>query len=168
MGDCQLFAIRHSLFAQRHSSSRRIRARVLQHKRKPLLVRLQINEGRRSAGRRKLKIDRATPTAVATRSRFGRGARHGPSVCTDRPLRARSPLGAPPRLWPKFLGLGFSTSGQVSWNAARGGVTRRSSCPSPADAPRAPVVMPADMMPEDTGSLRIHRGVDQKNTLDKA
>src|SRR6202044_2831489 len=55
-------------------------------------------KGRRSAGRRS--------TGAA-------------SSDAARALRlARSPLGAPPRLWPRFLGLGFSTSGQVSWDAA--------------------------------------------------
>ena len=60
---------------------------------------------------------------------------------------ARSPSGAPPRLWPRFLGLGFSTSGQVSWDAVRRDLPAL-SCPSPAEAPRVPVVVPADMMPE--------------------
>jgi len=45
-----------------------------------------------------------------------------PSLCASGEGRAsfgtRSPLGAPPRLCPRFLGLGFSTSGQVSWDAA--------------------------------------------------
>ena len=64
------------------------------------------------------EIGRTTRTDVTTCPRFGRGARHGRSACANRPLRARSPFGAPPRLWPWFLGLGFSTSGQVSWDAA--------------------------------------------------
>jgi hypothetical protein len=70
------------------SFSRRIRARVLQQERKPLMVRLQINEGRRSAGRRKLKMTaprqrllppvrasgaaRATDHPLARTARFGR------------------------------------------------------------------------------------------------
>jgi hypothetical protein len=64
------------------------------------------------------RIGRTTRTDVTTCPRHGRGARHGRSAYTNRPLRARSPFGAPPRLWPRFLGLGFSTSGQVSWDAA--------------------------------------------------
>src|ERR1700675_4964200 len=48
--------------------------------------------------------------------------RMSPSICASGEGRAssgtRSPLGAPPRLCPRFLGLGFSTPGQVSWDAA--------------------------------------------------
>jgi len=62
----------------------------------------------------------ATPTDVATCSRFGRGRAS---------FGTRSPLGAPPRLWPRFLGPGFSTSGQVSWDAAVRG--RYPLCPVP-------------------------------------
>ena len=81
------------------------------------------------------RIGRTARTDVATCPRYGRGARHGRSACTNRPLRARSPFGAPPRLWPRFLGLGFSTSGQVSWDAAVCGSTL-ASCPSAAGTPR--------------------------------
>jgi hypothetical protein len=88
---------------------------------------LQINEGRRSAEKRN------TGAASADAARALRSA--------------RSPSGAPPRLWPRFLGLGFSTSGQVSWDVVRRDLPAL-SCPSPAAAPRAPVVVPADMMPE--------------------
>jgi hypothetical protein len=42
----------------------------------------------------------------------------------------------------------LSTSGQVSWDAAVGGRYPPCACPSPAEAPRAPAVIPADMMPE--------------------
>src|ERR1700722_3662697 len=44
------------------------------------------------------QMGRATRTDVTTCPRFGRGARHGRSACANRPLRARSPFGAPPRL----------------------------------------------------------------------
>ena len=46
------------------------------------------------------RIGRTTRTDVATCPRYGRGARHGRSACTNRPLRARSPFGAPPRRSP--------------------------------------------------------------------
>jgi hypothetical protein len=46
------------------------------------------------------RMSRTTRTDVATCPRFGRGARHGRSACANRPLRARSPFGAPPRRSP--------------------------------------------------------------------
>jgi hypothetical protein len=69
----------------------------------------QRNEGRRSAGRRDCLVGPRHAADVAIHLRFGRSRASSGT---------RSPLGAPPRLWPRFLGLGFSTSGQVSWDAA--------------------------------------------------
>ena len=63
-----------------------------------------------------------------------------PSICASGEGRAssgtRSPLGAPPRLRPRFLGLGFSTSGQVSWDAVPAGVTRFFLSQSSGSTPR--------------------------------
>ena len=132
---------------ERYRSRGALRTRVLQQERKPLMFRLQIKKGG-GAPEGANRMGRTTRADVATCPRFGRGARHGRSAYANRPLRARSPFGAPPRLWPKFLGLGFSTSGQVSWDAALERALPAFACPSPADAPRAPAVIPADMMPE--------------------
>jgi len=112
------------------------------------IVCLQTNKGRRSAGRRHCLASRTTHPDVATCLRFGCGARHGWPGCPNRPLRARTPLGAPPRLSLKvFQALSATTPGQVSWDLVHAALATL-SCPSPAEAPRAPVVMPADMMPE--------------------
>jgi hypothetical protein len=67
--------------------------------------------------------------------------------CHPLALRARSPLGAPPRLSRRIFRSDVAASGQVSWDVVRRALPRF-SCPSPAEAPRAPVVVPADMMPE--------------------
>jgi hypothetical protein len=74
---------------------------------------------------------RATQADVAIRLRFGRARLSA--------LHRGSHVG--------FFRPDVATSGQVSCDLA---VAARaaSACPSPADAPRAPVVMPVDMMPE--------------------
>jgi len=68
--------------------------------------RLKEKEGRRSAGRRNCPVGPRHAADVTIPLRFGRSRASSGT---------RSPLGAPPRLWPRFLGLG-STSGQVSWD----------------------------------------------------
>ena len=100
---------------------------------------LQIKEGRRSAGRRHCLASRIAHEDVATRLRFGCGARHERLGCPSGPLRARTPLGAPPRHSPgaspssapvrRFLRLGSS------------GVTRF-GLSAVYRAPRGPVVVP--------------------------
>ena len=131
---------------KRSRSRGALRARVLQQERKPLMFRLQIKKGG-GAPEGANRMGRTTRTDVATCPRFGRGARHGRSACTNRPLRARSPFGAPPRLWPRFLGLGFDfRPGFLGRGCLR--ALPAHACPSPAAAPRAPAVIPADMMPE--------------------
>jgi hypothetical protein len=64
-----------------------------------------------------------------------------------RPLRARSPLGVPPRFWPRFSGLSLDDSGPGFLGLGGMRALPALACPSPAEAPRAPVVVPADMMP---------------------
>ena len=89
--------------------------------------RLQKNEGRRSADRRKGKVSAPRKTDVATRLRHGRGS--APQIVRLRApsaagaLASRRSAAALARFYPD------ATSGQVSWDAARGGVTRRAPVP---------------------------------------
>src|SRR5580704_18050677 len=91
------------------------------------LFRLQKNEGRRSADRRTGTVSAPRKTDVATRLRHGRGS--APQIVR---LRAPSAAGAHAsrrsaaalaRFYPD------AASGQVSWDAARGGVTRLAPVP---------------------------------------
>ncbi len=82
------------------------------------------------------RIGRTTRTDVATCPRLGRGARHGRSAHTNHPLRARSPLGAPPRLWPWFLGLGFRLQARFPGTRLFAGVTRAFLSQSSGSTPR--------------------------------
>jgi hypothetical protein len=90
-------------------------------------------------------MGRTTRTDVATCPRFGRGARHGRSepsasgALASRRSTAALAVVSRPRLFdfrPGFLGRG------------RLRALPALACPSPAAAPRAPAVIPADMMPE--------------------
>ena len=63
----------------------------------------------------------------------------------------RSPLGVPPRFLPK--GLLYPEGSAVGAGFVDGGANKRrvapaSAAPSSSDAPRAPVIVPAGMMPE--------------------
>ena len=98
------------------------------------------NEGRRSADRRTLH-DRATLSDVAICECFGRGR----GLIGD-----RSPLGAPPRRLPRKL-MPWLSPGRVSWDAQQAGVTHRPLSQS-SEAPRGPVVMPAESIPGPPGS----------------
>jgi hypothetical protein len=89
--------------------------------------RLKENKGRRSAGRRYCPVGLRHASDVATRMRFRRSRAS---------FGTRSPLGAPPRLWPRFLGLGFSTSGQVSWDAVQAEIIRAFLSQSSGSTPR--------------------------------
>jgi hypothetical protein len=81
------------------------------------------------------RMGRTTRTDVATCPRHGRGARHERSAYTNRPLRARSPFGAPPRLWSGFHPPD-SAPGQASWDAGPAGVTRPRLSQSSGSTPR--------------------------------
>jgi hypothetical protein len=111
------------------------------------MFRLQINEGRRSAGRRKsngphhtnrcrhlpaLRARRA-PRTIRLREPPASGA-----LAFRRSTAALTEVSRPRILdfRPGFLGRGCLRALPAH------------SCPSPADAPRAPAVIPADMMPE--------------------
>jgi hypothetical protein len=90
-------------------------------------------------------MGRTTRTDVATCPRFGRGARHGRSEPSASGALAsrRSTAALAEVSRPRILDFrpGFLGRGSVRALPAH-------SCPSPAAAPRAPAVIPADMMPE--------------------
>jgi hypothetical protein len=94
--------------------------------------RLPANKGgRRSADRRVVK-SRATCCDVTAATRFGRGARHERCSYLHRPLRARSPLGAPPRLSSRGFRLHAIRSRPRVTPAGGPGVTRSSLTPKPS------------------------------------
>jgi len=124
-----------------------LRARVSQQEQKPLMFRLQINEGRRSAGRRKSNgphhTNRCRHLSAPRARRAPRTIRlHEPpasgALAFRRSTAALTEVSRP-RLFdsrPGFLGRGSLRALPAL------------ACPSPAAAPRAPAVIPADMMPE--------------------
>src|SRR5580704_5758193 len=132
---------------ERSRSRGALRTRVLRQERKPLMFRLQTNKGRRSAGRRKRNRPRHTnrchhlPALRARRAPRTIRLREPPASGALTFRRSTTALTEVSR--PRL-----STSGQVSWDAAVGGRYPPCACPSPAEAPRAPAVIPADMMPE--------------------
>jgi hypothetical protein len=108
------------------------------------MFRLEIKKGS-GAPEGANRMSRTTRTDVATRPRFGRGARHGQSkpsasgALASRRSTAALAVVSRPRLFdfrPGFLGRGSVRALPAL------------ACPSPAAAPRAPAVIPADMMPE--------------------
>ena len=106
---------------------------------KPPSFCLQKNKGRRSAGRRNCPVGPRHAADVAIHLRFGRRPRAQRSALASRRSTAALSEVSRPRLFdfrPGFLGRG-------SWRALPA-----LSCPSPAAAPRAPAVIPVDMMPE--------------------
>ena len=67
--------------------------------------------------------------------------------------RARSPAGVPPRLFPRGVwSLGAIRARFRGQTVQGAGVTPPTARPTSSDAPRMPVVMPADMMPGPPGS----------------
>jgi hypothetical protein len=67
--------------------------------------------------------------------------------CSARPAKARSPIGVPPRFSPEGL---LIPKAQVQARLPGTWFVRALpaiACPSPVEAPHAPVVMPASMMP---------------------
>jgi hypothetical protein len=129
---------------KRSHSRGALRARVLRQERKPLMFRLRIKKGG-GAPEGANRMGRTTRTDVATCPRHGRGARHGRSkpsasgaLASRRSTTALAEVSRP-RLFdfrPGFLGRGSVRALPAL------------ACPSPAAAPRAPAVIPADMMPE--------------------
>jgi hypothetical protein len=89
------------------------------------------------------EIGRTTRTDVATCPRFGRGARHGRPSASGALASRRSTAALAVVSRPRILDFrpGFLGRGSVRALPAL-------ACPSPAAAPRAPAVIPADMMPE--------------------
>jgi hypothetical protein len=101
--------------------------------------RLKENEGRRSAGRRNCPVGPRHAADVAIHLRFGRRPRVLRDALASRRSTAALTEVSRPRLFdfrPGFLGRGSSRALPAL------------SCPSPAAAPRAPAVIPVDMMPE--------------------
>src|SRR5580704_1830338 len=97
------------------------------------------NEGRRSAGRRDCPVGPRHAADVAIHLRFGRRPRVQRDALASRRSTAALSEVSRPRLFdfrPGFLGRGSSRALPAL------------SCPSPAAAPRAPAVIPVDMMPE--------------------
>jgi hypothetical protein len=95
---------------------------------------------------RQIKKGSGTPADAGgtTRTHTACGARHGRSGLRRAfRYRARSPAGVPPRLFPR---------GVWSLGATRARFRGQVALPTSSDAPRMPVVMPADMMPEPPGS----------------
>jgi hypothetical protein len=80
----------------------------------------------------------------------GAVARHTPRRYRLKALRARSPLGAPPRYLPRKL-MPRLSPGRASCEREDAGVTRTIER-THSDAPRAPVIMPAGSMPRPPGS----------------
>ena len=72
------------------------------------------------------------------------------SGCGSGLIGDRSPLGAPPRRLPRKL-MPWLSPGRVSWDLRAAGVSRRALSQS-SEAPRRPVIMPADAMPGPPGS----------------
>jgi hypothetical protein len=106
---------------------------------KPRILSPQRNEGRRSAGRRNCPVGPRHAADVAIHLRFGRRPRVQRDALASRRSTAALSEVSRPRLFdfrPGFLGRGSSRALPAL------------SCPSPADAPRAPAVIPVDMMPE--------------------
>ena len=123
------------------------RTRVLQQEPKPLRFRLQKNKGRRSAGRRKRNRPHHTnrcrhlPALRAQRAPRTIRLHESPAsgALAFRRSTAALAVVSRPRLFdfrPGFLGCGSLRALPAL------------ACPSPAAAPRAPAVIPADMMPE--------------------
>ncbi len=132
---------------ERSRSRGALRARVLRQERKPRMFRLQINKGRRSAGRRKRNWPHHTnrcchlPALRARRAPRTIRLREPPAsgALAFRRSTAALAVVSRPRLFdfrPGFLGRG------------RLRALPALACPSPAAAPRAPAIIPADMMPE--------------------
>jgi hypothetical protein len=106
---------------------------------KPRIHSPQRNEGRRSAGRRDCPVGPRHAADVAIHLRFGRRPRVLRDALASRRSTAALTEVSRPRLFdfrPGFLGRGSSRALPTL------------SCPSPAAAPRAPAVIPVDMMPE--------------------
>jgi len=97
-------------------------------------------EGRRSAARR-IVFGAASADAAA---------RHTGECCHSLALRARAPPGAPPRRLPR-KSMPWLSPGRVSCDLRAAGVSRRALSQS-SEAPRRPVIMPADPMPGPPGS----------------
>jgi len=123
-----------------------LRARVSQQDRKPRMLCLQTNKGRRSAGRRKSNephhTNRCCHLSALRARRAPRVIRlHEPpawGALAFRRSTAALAVVSRPRLFdfrPGFLGRGVRALPALA-------------CPSPAAVPRAPAVIPADMMPE--------------------
>ena len=102
---------------------------------------------RREAERRKAHGLGAAPRTqmLPPECASGAAARHTGECCHSPMLRARTPSGAPPRRLPRKL-MPWLSPGRVSWDVRMPGVTRHALSQS-SEAPRRPVVMPAQTMP---------------------
>jgi hypothetical protein len=89
---------------------------------------------KRNAGRRRVS---------SAPARAGRATKR--AACAAPSLRARSPAGVPPRLLPKGVVVPKAQPGP-------GFVGAMTSAPSSSEAPRAPVIVPAGLMPGPPGN----------------
>jgi hypothetical protein len=122
-----------------HSHSRDAFAPEVCRPKLRILLRLKQKEGRRSAGRRNCPVRPRHAADVAIHLRSGRRPRVQRNAHASRRSTAALTKVSRPRLFdsrPGFLGRGSSRALPAL------------SCPSPAAAPRAPAVIPVDMMPE--------------------
>ena len=104
--------------------------------------------------KRKIRKRNADRRSVFLSAPAGAGRATRVPACADPPLRARSPVGVPPRLFLETSKRLRPASGQASWDAAAiPTLTARwalptPACPSPVNAPHGLLVVAASMMPK--------------------
>ena len=157
------------------TSSRRECARVLQAAMSNSDILRRVGKGARSAPCPRCKLSNVSSAWASLRSahptkRKGSGtpadalssvphqrvrSRHG-KIGLRRPVRcrARSPAGVPPRLLPRRVShpQGATRAMLRGRQRPRGGLHAADPAPTSSDAPRAPVIVPAGLMPEPPGS----------------
>jgi hypothetical protein len=102
--------------------------------------------------RNKREAERRQTHCLAARTQAACGTRHEKrAACATLRLRARSPAGVPRRFSPKGLSSRGLSFGPGFPKAARKAAACRTRRLGHSEAPRAPVVVPAGMMPEPPG-----------------
>src|ERR1700733_1306963 len=111
------------------------------------------NDEEASNERTKKDAERRQTQVIAVRTQTACGTRHGKAACAALRLRARLPVGVPPRLLPKGVShpQGAARARLRGCAAIRGGHAASAATTS-SDAPRTPVLVPAGLMPEPPGS----------------
>jgi hypothetical protein len=94
-----------------------------------------------------------------TQRRTGRAAEK--AACAALPLRARSPAGVPPRLFPRGVWSLGAIRARLRGSFANAADMTAGLAPTSSGAPRTPVIVPAGMMPGPPGSrlMRPARGL---------